>query len=129
MRWLPPLPFPGASASETMDRILHAQPEAIARFNYNVPAELERIVRKCLEKDRERRYQSARELSIDLKKLHEIDSGLPTIAKKGSPARPSPALDFCQHRHRDPYARRPCILSIRLAGRGHGFVSGVALPQ
>jgi eukaryotic-like serine/threonine-protein kinase len=78
------LPFPGASASETMDRILHAQPEAIARFNYNVPAELERIVRKCLEKDRERRYQSARELSIDLKKLHEIDSGVPTIAKKAA---------------------------------------------
>ena len=78
------LPFPGASASETMDRILHAQPEAIARFHYNVPAELERIVRKCLEKDRERRYQSARELSIDLKKLHEIDSGLPTIAKRAA---------------------------------------------
>ena len=62
------LPFSGSSASETTDRILHAQPEAIARFNYNVPAELERIVRKCLEKDRERRYQSARELLIDLKK-------------------------------------------------------------
>jgi serine/threonine protein kinase/tetratricopeptide (TPR) repeat protein len=61
------LPFSGASASETTDRILHGQPEAIARFNYNVPAELERIVRKCLEKDRERRYQSARDLLVDLR--------------------------------------------------------------
>src|SRR5262245_59350295 len=63
------LPFSGANTSETLDRILHAQPEAIARFNYNAPSELERIVRKCLEKERERRYQSARELLVDLKNL------------------------------------------------------------
>ena len=51
------LPFVGSSTSDTLDRILHAQPDAMARFNYDVPAELERIVRKCLEKERERRYQ------------------------------------------------------------------------
>ena len=68
------LPFAGTSSSDTMDRILHGQPEAIARFNYNVPVELERIVRKCLEKDRERRYESTRELLIDLKNLKR-DSG------------------------------------------------------
>ena len=62
-------PFAGASTTETLDRILHAQPEAMARFNYDVPAELERIVRKCLEKERERRYQSARELVVDLRNL------------------------------------------------------------
>jgi serine/threonine protein kinase/Tol biopolymer transport system component len=67
------LPFTGTSSSETMDRLLHGQPEAIARFNYDVPAELERIIRKCLEKDRERRYQSARELLIDLRN-HKRDS-------------------------------------------------------
>ena len=38
----------GASASETIDRIIHAQPEAVARFNYETPAELERIIRKCV---------------------------------------------------------------------------------
>ena len=70
------LPFTGTSSSETMDRVLHGQPEAIARFNYDVPAELERIIRKCLEKDRERRYQSARDLLIDLKNLkRDSDSG------------------------------------------------------
>ncbi len=63
------MPFLGSSTSEILDRILHAQPEAIARFNYDVPAELERIVRKCLEKERERRYQSAREVLVDLKNL------------------------------------------------------------
>ena len=63
------LPFTGGKPSQTMDRVLHGQPEAIARFNYDVPAELERIIRKCLEKDRERRYQSAREVLIDLRNL------------------------------------------------------------
>src|SRR5262245_53646943 len=62
-------PFAGANTSETLDRILHSQPEAMARFNYDVPAEFERIVRKCLEKERERRYQSARDLLVDLKNL------------------------------------------------------------
>jgi serine/threonine protein kinase/TolB-like protein len=65
------LPFSGSQANEVMDRILHAQPEAMARFNYDVPAELERIIRKCLEKDRERRYQLAREVRADLSRLKE----------------------------------------------------------
>jgi TolB-like protein/predicted Ser/Thr protein kinase len=65
------LPFSGSQANEVMDRILHGQPEAMARFNYDVPAELERIVRKCLEKDRERRYQLAREVWADLSRLKE----------------------------------------------------------
>jgi serine/threonine-protein kinase len=69
-------PFSGVDAGETIDRILHAQPEAIARFNYDAPAELERIIRKCLEKDLDRRYQSARELVIDLRNLkRDLDSG------------------------------------------------------
>ena len=62
-------PFMGATAGETIEKIRHSQPEAIARFNYEIPLELERIIRKCLEKDRETRYQSARELMIDLKNL------------------------------------------------------------
>ena len=65
------LPFSGSLASEVTDRILHAQPEAMARFNYEVPAELERIIRKCLEKDTERRYQLAREVRADLSTLKE----------------------------------------------------------
>jgi two-component system LytT family response regulator len=46
----------------------------MARFNYEIPEEFERVVRKCLEKDPERRYQSARDLLVDLKNL-ERDSG------------------------------------------------------
>ncbi|HYL76886.1 MAG TPA: protein kinase [Bryobacteraceae bacterium] len=68
------LPFAGSNASETMARILQSQPDAMARFNYEIPEEFERVVRKCLEKDPERRYQSARDLLVDLKNL-DRDSG------------------------------------------------------
>src|SRR5262245_31517343 len=76
------LPFSGVNTSETLDRILHAQPEALARFNYNVPVELERIVRKCLEKECERRYQSARDLMIDLKNFKRDSDSTPRPAGK-----------------------------------------------
>ena len=70
-------PFAGGNSGETLDRILHAEPEAMSRFNHEVPAELERIVGKCLEKDRERRYSSAREL---LKGLVDYQSSMATPA-------------------------------------------------
>lgn len=73
------LPFAGTNAPETMARILQSQPDAMARFNYEIPEELERVVRKCLEKERERRYQSARDLLVDLKNL-ERDSGAVSVA-------------------------------------------------
>jgi two-component system, LytTR family, response regulator len=63
------LPFDGATAQETLARILQGQPEAMARLNYELPEDFERMVRKCLEKDRERRYQSARDLLVDLRNL------------------------------------------------------------
>ncbi|HET7712193.1 MAG TPA: protein kinase, partial [Thermoanaerobaculia bacterium] len=63
------LPFVGSSTTETIEKITHEQPEPIARFNYSLPVELERIIRKLLEKDPSRRYQSARELIVDLKNL------------------------------------------------------------
>src|SRR5258705_1638401 len=46
------LPFTGDTVTETIDRITHTQPEAIARLNYEVPAALEGMVKKALRKDR-----------------------------------------------------------------------------
>ena len=68
-------PFAGANLGEILDNVIHRQPEAIARFNYEVPPELERITLKLLAKDVDRRYQSARDLLVDLKNLQrEIDA-------------------------------------------------------
>jgi eukaryotic-like serine/threonine-protein kinase len=63
------LPFVGDTATQTIDQICHATPTAIGEARKGVPAELERIVGKCLEKDRERRYASARDLAVDLANL------------------------------------------------------------
>jgi len=73
-------PFHGANFAEVVGKIVHSQPVAIARLNYDVPPELERITLKCLQKQPDRRYQSARELMVDLKSFcraleAEIDHG------------------------------------------------------
>lgn len=77
------LPFSGNATPELMDSILHKQPEPLSRFNYDLPRELERIVRKCLEKNVEDRYQSAKELLIDLRSLkRESQSGIIVAPKR-----------------------------------------------
>src|SRR5882724_3308790 len=62
-------PFVSESAAATASAILTHEPLPLARFAPEVPDELQRIVRKCLEKDREQRYQSARDLAIDLENI------------------------------------------------------------
>jgi serine/threonine protein kinase len=69
-------PFTGSNLGEIVSKILHGQPPAIARLNYDVPPELERITLKCLQKQPDRRYQSARELMVDLQNLRRaLDAG------------------------------------------------------
>jgi DNA-binding NarL/FixJ family response regulator len=77
------LPFSGANAHQTIARILQSQPDAVARFNYEAPEDLDRVIRKCLEKDRERRYQSARELLVDLKNLERDSASRAAAATRG----------------------------------------------
>jgi len=65
------LPFEGATATDVIATILHREPPSLLLYRSNIPAELERIVEKALTKDREERYQLAKELSVDLKRLKQ----------------------------------------------------------
>ncbi len=64
-------PFAAATMAETAERILNHEPEALARFNYAVPADVDAVVRKALAKDPAFRYQAARELYLDLHHARE----------------------------------------------------------
>jgi serine/threonine-protein kinase len=82
------LPFKGNTTAVLFDGILNKTPLSPARLNPEAPAELERIIGKALEKDREARYQSAKDLLVDLRRLkRDTDSGRSAASVRG-PARP-----------------------------------------
>jgi serine/threonine protein kinase len=65
------IPFAGATSADALVAILDKEPAPLAEYSPNTPAEFERIVSKALRKDREERYQTIKDLSIDLKSLKE----------------------------------------------------------
>jgi serine/threonine protein kinase len=79
------LPFRGDTSGVITEAILNQAPVAPVRLNPDVPAELERIVKRALEKDRELRYQHASDIRAELKRLkRDTDSG--RISSSGSGA-------------------------------------------
>ena len=65
-------PFSTENKLETIDRIAHLEPDPPSQLNKRIPSELQRIITKCLQKNPQRRYQSARDLVSDFQALkHE----------------------------------------------------------
>ncbi len=68
------LPFGGQTTGEMLEAIFMKEPAAPVKLNPNVPADLERIIAKAIEKDRMLRYQSAAEMRTDLQRLKRDSS-------------------------------------------------------
>jgi serine/threonine protein kinase/TolA-binding protein len=65
------LPFEGETTTDVILSIVEREPAPLARYSKDTPAELERIVSKALRKNKEERYQTAKDLALDLKNLKQ----------------------------------------------------------
>ena len=76
------VPFAGETVVDTLHRIVRDEPPPLSAYRHDVPAELQRIVGKCLAKDPNERYQSAKELAIDLRAMArgsaQIEASVPS---------------------------------------------------
>jgi TolB-like protein/Tfp pilus assembly protein PilF/predicted Ser/Thr protein kinase len=80
------LPFGGESSGTIFDSILNRDPVPPVRLNPDVPRELERVIDKCLEKDRNLRYQHASDIRTDLQRLkRSMESGRARVGINAAP--------------------------------------------
>jgi serine/threonine-protein kinase len=85
-------PFEGSTISDVIALILGKEPPLLARYSPEVPAELERIVTKALAKDREERYQTAKDMLIDLRRLKQRLDVRAELERSGHAAWPSETI-------------------------------------
>ena len=80
-------PFAGDSRASLMAAIVAAEPPALSSLQPRVPASLERLIRRCLAKDPDDRWQTARDMSAGLRWIAEADSS-ENVSARGNTSRP-----------------------------------------
>jgi serine/threonine protein kinase/tetratricopeptide (TPR) repeat protein len=118
--------FKRETAAETMAATLREEPPDLSETNRSIPAALENVLRHCLEKEPEGRFQSARDVAFDLEALSDVSSARPT-----SPMSPA---GVWLHRRRKSLASTALLLAavagtlIFVSRRHSGLPSVLALP-
>jgi len=116
------LPFAGETSALIFKAILDFDPPSVIRFNRDIPAKLDDIINRALEKDRELRYQSAKEIWAELQRLkRNRDTGHAGVAA------PAPAADESGPR-RATVSPSTTATGSSESGTGRGIRSLVVLP-
>ncbi len=126
------LPFRGDTSALVFNAILNRAPTPPPRLNPDAPAELVDIIDKCLEKDRDLRYQHAADIRADLQRLkHETDSALVAVGHRAKDALgtlPRAEAAGTNWARVGSYVAAAVVLAALIAG-GLYFRSRQAAPQ
>jgi eukaryotic-like serine/threonine-protein kinase len=121
------MPFTGSTSGVIFEAILNRAPVSPVRLNPAVPAELERVIQKSLEKDRTMRYQSAADMRADLRRIkRETDSSTrPAVSQQNlyDPARPA-----TPSKRWPLYAGAAVVLLLLAIGGSHWYQAHSAHP-
>ena len=120
-------PFIGATSTDVLVAILEREPPSLLSDRFELPFELELVINKALRKDRDQRYQTARDLCTDLKKVHQSltgqsGSGIAPIQATANPLSTEAILKVKAHRTDDtlsaddiPEVRYTCSGNVNIA--------------
>jgi eukaryotic-like serine/threonine-protein kinase len=118
--------FSGNTSAMVFDSVLHKAPTSVVAVNPQMPAELDPIIYKALEKDRKLRYQSASDMGVDLKRLkREIDSGRSSAVSR------TPATGVPAGRRRSPMriAATSAVVLVALLATAYIFRPTLPPPR
>ncbi len=121
------LPFRGDSSGVIFDGILNRTPTAPIRLNPELPDDLERIINKCLEKDRDVRYQYAAELRADLRRLKKSSDSAKVASDRPTVSNVAPGV----HVGRRAIVTTLALFAVAILGLlwwKQPWVSGTATP-